>query len=315
VIAAIEKERIEVSDSLFALKVDFDREKTDPSKMFLALSKLTEALESADKTLLKVFNLSIEPVTLIESVQQGSILIWLRNILNSVDDDAIKNLEVKKAIGAYLVKAKYIIIDFIGKRTEVKGIEEIDYLNAELVEAARETGVNILDIYIPANNIELLQDINSINESVSLFDDFTKIQYCLPESKSVSFNKRFNISPEKIEALATKEIRSGQNLMILKVKKPDYLGESKWEFRHEKKKIEAKIEDIGWLEKFRNREIDLRPGDSLDVEISYETRYDHNDEVISEVFVITKVISVRPMIKPLQHELNLPETKNNTEEN
>ena len=35
--------------------------------------------------------------------------------------------------------------------------------------------------------------------------------------------------------------------MILAVKKPDYLGTSKWELRFGKRAIAAKIEDEGWL--------------------------------------------------------------------
>jgi hypothetical protein len=313
VVTSIDRSRVEASGALFAIKVDFDKERTDPSKMFLALSKLTEALESTDKTLLKSFNLSIEPVTLVENIEEGSILIWLRNALESIDDDAIKSLEVKKVIGTYLVKAKRVIISFIDKRTEIKGIEEIDYLKAELIDAARDTRVNALDIYNSVNTIDLLQNINSINESVRLFDEFTQVNYCLPESQSVPFNKFFNISPESIEDIATKEIRSGQNRMILKVKKPDYLGESKWEFRHGTKKIEAKITDSEWLEKFRNREIDLRPGDSLEAEVLYETRYDHNDEVISETYSINQIIAVRPMVKTLQYELDLLSDKDKQE--
>jgi hypothetical protein len=303
VVPLIKENYIEASDGLFAIKVDFNKEQTNPSKMFLALSSLTKALESTDQSLIKTFNLSIEPITLVEDIRQGSVLIWLRNLLESIDDEAIKDLEVKKAIGAYLVKAKYIVIDFINKRTEIKSIEEIDYLNAELVKEATNTGVNSLSIYSSTNSLDLLNNIKLINESIELFDDFTNVTYCLSESKSVPFNKFFDISPESIEDIATKEIIKNQTKMILKLKRPDFLGDAKWEFRHGKKKIEAKINDSEWIEKFKNREIMLLSGDSLEADVYCEIRYDHNDEVISEDYCITKVIAVRPMPNTLQHEL------------
>jgi hypothetical protein len=303
VVSSIEQSRVEVEDGLFAIKIDFDKQRTNPSKMFLALSSLTDALESTDQTLIKTFNLSIEPITLIEDVQQGSVLVWLRNALQSVDDEAIKDLEVKKVIGSYLVKAKYIIIDFINKRLEIKSIEDIDYLNAELIDEAKATGVNNLAIYSPVNTLDLLSNIQSINDSVGLFDEFTEVNYYLPESGTIPFNKFFNISPKNIEDIATKEIISNQTRLILKIKRPDYLGEAKWEFRHGKKKIEAKISDSEWIEKFRNREINLLPGDSLEADVFCEIRYDHNDEVISEDYCITHVIAIRPMTMSVQHEL------------
>ena len=48
--------------------------------------------------------------------------------------------------------------------------------------------------------------------------------------------------------------------MILAVKKPDYLGDSKWDLRHGKRPISARIEDGAWLRRFQSREVDVRPG-------------------------------------------------------
>jgi hypothetical protein len=306
-VSSLATDPIEHRNGLFAIKVDFDKEHTNPSKMFLAISNLTNALQSIDETLIKTFNLSIEPVTLVENIQQGSVLLWLKNALQSVDDDAIKDLEIKKFVGAYLVKAKYIIIDFISRRTEIKGIEEIDHLKAELITEAENSGVNSLSVYSPVNTRDLLDDIGSISNSISLFDEFTKVTYCLPDSQAVTFNTAFNISPETIEEIATKDIFESHAKMILKVKRPDYLGDAKWEFRHGKMKIEARINDSDWLEQFRTRRIDLRPGDSLEAEVTIETKYDHNDEVITTSHIITRVYDVRPMTTPLQYDMNLSE--------
>ena len=66
-------------------------------------------------------------------------------------------------------------------------------------------------------------------------------------------NLAFSFEAESIEDLLTSEIITSTSEMILKIKKPDYLGDSKWEFRHRRETINARIIDNDWLAQFRNR--------------------------------------------------------------
>ncbi len=86
--------------------------------------------------------------------------------------------------------------------------------------------------------------------------------------------------------------------MILKVKKPDFLGDSKWEFVHESA-IEAKLLDDQWLAKFRNNEIPLQPGSALRVLMHVEVEYGYDKELVSRKYQIVKVYEVIP---PPPHE-------------
>ncbi len=81
-------------------------------------------------------------------------------------------------------------------------------------------------------------------------------------------------------------------MMILPVKKPDYLGTSKWELRHGRKSILAKIEDAKWLKKFQNREVDVRPGDTLRCMVRQEMSYGYDNELVAENYVIIEVKEV-----------------------
>ncbi len=76
-----------------------------------------------------------------------------------------------------------------------------------------------------------------------------------------------------VEELLTREVIPSQTVLILKVKKPDYLGTSKWEFVFEHA-IEAKILDVDWLVRFQNRREDVRPGDAIRAEVLTEVSTD-----------------------------------------
>lgn len=92
-------------------------------------------------------------------------------------------------------------------------------------------------------------------------------------------------------------------MMILKVKKPDYLGESKWEFKYESRKLEAKIKDTIWLSDYQSGKIDIRPGSSLRVSMNIIVKYDHDNEVISTQYEILQIIEIIPPIAYIQNEL------------
>ncbi len=95
-----------------------------------------------------------------------------------------------------------------------------------------------------------------------------------------------------IEDLLTAETLSSVSEMFLKIKKPDYLGDSKWEFRHGKSPINAGILDNNWLLRFRNREFALMPGDSLKARVRTEVKYDYDREVSAVNYFITEVLEV-----------------------
>jgi hypothetical protein len=57
--------------------------------------------------------------------------------------------------------------------------------------------------------------------------------YIVPDEPEAEFNLTFNLALESIEDLIAKETLSSESEMLLKVKKPDYLGESIWDFKME----------------------------------------------------------------------------------
>ncbi len=73
----------------------------------------------------------------------------------------------------------------------------------------------------------------------------------MPGEEKTDFNLSLHIAPETIEDLITSESIQSLSEMILKVKKPDFLGTSQWEFRHDNRTIIAKILDDDWLKRFQ----------------------------------------------------------------
>lgn len=286
----------------FALRFDFDRGSRDPSRVFLILSDLIKALEDTDKTLINSIDANIKPVFLLEDIEEGSILVWLKAVLESVDDDGLRELNLAKIAGGYLVKAKYALIDFISKRAAIASVEEVQELQAGLLEIANETKDNELMVYPPPNLSELLENIGKIQAPLNRLEPNEKIYYLTPTSL-VEFNPSFAITPETIESLATKLRETNTNTMILKIKSVDFLGQSQWEFRYNRKALKAKIIDEAWLKSFKERRVSILPGDALRARVQIETRYDFNNEVISIQYTVVEVLGVLQATSAEQTEI------------
>lgn len=289
----------------FGFKLDFVRDTEDPARVFRTFSGLIDFCKLTDKTLVKSLGIDIEPDLLLDNIEQGSLIVWLKNIFNSANNDLI-NFN-PKPISYYLVEAKSHIIKFINSRTTINSHSEILELQTKLMSLAKDTKANNLGIYTPPTDKDLLLSIDKFQLATSELQEADKLYY-LTSSLNLPVNHNFSISPESKDNLLAKETIKSESEMILKVKKPDYLGESKWEFKHQKRKIDAKMNDLEWLKKFRQGEVILAPGYAVKARVEIVEKYDFQGNVISIQHTIQKIIEVIPM--PAETQLSLFQDKN-----
>jgi hypothetical protein len=282
------------TQSDFCIEIDFKKESEAPSRVFRTLSDLIDAFHAFDLDLVQSIDSKIEPIVLLEDVEAGSIKTWLRNALSTIDDEALKKLDWKTAVGAYLVRAKYLLIKFIDGKTEITDRLQIEDLTKNIFQLAQETDVRHIPTYLPLSPQKLLENLDRITSATQNLIEGDKVRYLTREDEAIPFNLSFRFIPEAIEDLITKETIESKVEMILKVKKPDYLGDSKWEFKHENKIIPIKVLDVNWLTDFQNRKIDVRPGDSIRAKVQIIVKYDYDLNVISTHYNISEIVDVIP---------------------
>jgi hypothetical protein len=275
----------------FGIEINFQPGSDAPARVFKAMTALIETFESIDRELVNSVA-KIQPVLLLEDIEAGSVKTWLRTQLESLDDAALKSGDWKRMVGAFLVKAKYILIDFLQERVTVTSKEEIEEVQQQLLRAAQETDVLAIPAYHPLPINRVADAIRRIGEATQPLKPSDSARYLSPAGDA-EFNLTLSIAPEAFDALITRETIINKDVMILKVKKPDFLGESMWEFRYEDRSIEAKFLDTDWLQKFRDRSIVLRPGDAIKALVETEVRYSFEGEVILTAY---RIINVQEII-------------------
>lgn len=276
-------------DADFAIIIDFKKGEGSPTRVFTAATDLIEAFQAIDKVLVRSVDSNITPLMMLEDVEVGSLKVWLRNALQSTDDQALKDLDWKPAVGKYLVRAKYMVMSWIDDDTTPKSLPD---LRKDLQKLASETEVRRLPDYSPPDPAGLIDAAQRIQTAKDML---------LPEDKAfiesgdgrLEIDISVRLEPDQLSEMATKEtIRMPPAQMILAVKKPDYLGASKWDFRLGRRAISARIEHDAFLAEFQGRKQDVRPGDALRCMVAIEMRYGFDNELISETYVVTEVVEV-----------------------
>jgi len=289
-------------DDLIDIRVEFERGSGDPARIFRAMTGLIETTQRMDEHLSQTISTSVRTLLVLQDVETASLKAKLKTAVEELPDEALKEGEIKKVIGHFLLKAKHHILDWCAERNEIKNRDEIKLLESDIHNLAEQTDIKLLPVYSPIETSTLLSDIISIREALDHLCASDNASFSSPMGNS-SYNPRLVISELLVRELVTRETIVTESIRIVKVKKPDYLGSSKWGFKYSDHLIDAKIIDELWLKKFQNREIDLHPGDSLRVLLKENISYGYDNEIVHAEYEVIKVHEVIKMPKLVQSNL------------
>ena len=288
----------------FGIEIDFQKGSERPSRVFQTMAGLLESFETIDRDLIQSIDTKIKPVLILEDLETSSVKAWLRTVLETADDADLKNLKWQPLVGEFLVKGKYYLIDFLRDKTEISGRSQLEGLSENLHELAIKTDVRRIPSYEPIPPKKIGRALEEITKSISHLSPEDRAKYVTVDDEA-PFNLSFEYVPEDVEELLTYRVIATSQEIILKVKKPDYLGESMWEFQYDGRMLIAKIMHSSWLERFQSREVEVLPGDSLQAVVDTATNYGFDGDILRSTSLVVKVIEVLPSRRIQQ--LSLPE--------
>jgi hypothetical protein len=274
-------------DADFAITIDFRRGEGNPRRVFDAASLLIEGFERFDETTAASIDSHIEPVLVLEDVEAGSLRIWLRNVLNAADDQALKELDWKPQVGKYLVRAKYMMLEWLD-RGETGHPPSLSDLANNLRRLASETDIRHLPDYAPVHEGKLLGALDKIQDAKRQLTRGDRL-YIETEGQTYEVDLARTWSPTAEIAPDSQRETTSFAEMILTVRKPDMIGNTQWQFRHGKTTISAPINDAEWLEDYHAGSIDIRPGHALRCHVKFVYRYDPTGALVDQRTEIEKV--------------------------
>jgi hypothetical protein len=288
-VASSERE-IATDSTSFAIKIDFNKEIESPSVVLATLSTLVDVFQSLDRALVKTIPVDLEPIVLLEDLEYSSIKLWLKNIFKKNFEQESIEFDAEN-LSEYLNESRFALVNFAEKTTTITD-DPFDKIQKEIYEILSKTNpTRNMPVYNELPKKAIINTLQGFQKAIEPLKEEDKVTLITSQGEEASLRFSFDFSPENLEELLTSETIENVNVLILKIKKPDYLGSSQWEFKGDNV-FPAKISDMEWIQRFHEREFSLGPGDSIKAEVKTITKYDWNKNVISSKQEIIKVIEV-----------------------
>jgi len=279
------------ADADFAFRIQFEKGTGDPRRVFEAASELIDGFEELDGAVAGTVDNRIKTLMVLEDIEAGSIRVWLKTILENIDDQALKDGEYRKAIGPALVKAKYAAIEYLDKDKEAAS-GSADELRDTLQQIARETDARHLPDYPPIHEAKLVASLDKLQDAKRTLGPGDKLTI-ETEDKIYEVDLRQTWEPsEFINVDEETSERESEAEIILTIRRPDMLGSSMWQFGHGDHRISARILDEKWLNDFHNGRVALRSGDALRCKVKFIYVFDQGGTLIEQKTDILQIVEL-----------------------
>lgn len=275
-------------DATFELRIDFERNSGDPARVFKTMSGIIDTFDDLDNALLAPFNFEVDPILLLQDVESGSLRTRLATVIRSTDDEAIKELNWKKLVGAYLLNAKYWLLKQLEGKSAIETRDELLAITRGINDLAEQTDIQHIAAYQQVSPRRILYSIKRITKSLSFLKSGDSAEY-IAHREIVNFNIDFEYREDMEEALLTDTSTTHTTSAVVKVKKPDFLGASMWEFKYRGHQVRAKMVDHNWLLAFQTNAKRVLPGDALRVTLETTTNFDDHGIEIGSHYKVLRV--------------------------
>lgn len=235
----------------YEIRIDYIPGRDDLANSLLALSKIVEGHKHVTDILLdasgdrETVSTSVE----MQNIEKGSIKLIFKKIFKQKNGKPVQD----QTLNDFITSATDTLTNFVNSNNEVKK-ENIDVIRNKLIsDYSKAGGPNPL-LVDRIKDEQILNCLKSLEVPKGLLGESQTVRTTFL-GNTYEMNRNFYVDETKIASeYIDKEIARDQ-IISIQVKKPDYVGTSKWVIVYNEKSIEAKIVDENWLKKFQNSEL------------------------------------------------------------
>lgn len=282
------------ADADLGVTIDFAKGNANPRRVFGSLVTILEGLEGLDRLMIAAVDPRIIPLMVLQDVEAASITAWVRTRLRQTDDEVLKSGDWKKAAGSILVESKHRALKYLDARHAVNEGERLSQLRDDLQTLAASAPIRHLPQPAPIELRDLVKPLDMIQAGKATLTPGDRL-LITTESGVYEANVAETKRPSEFLTEAEGSQSSGVMPMQLLVRRPDYLGEAKWEFRHGRDTLTAAILDEVWLKRFKAGAVPIVPGSALACMVRYAYAYDQGGRLTSAQH---DVVEVQRVIHP-----------------
>ena len=278
-------------NSKFEIRLDFKRDTENPSRLFRSFAEMIEGINNLDYLFAESVNTKVKSKIFLDDIEKGSLIGRFWNALVISEDGQIDNSPDEDKIEEYIEESRAETLKFIAEKKS--SVEDLEKLNGSISKIAEDKNLKDTFNYAEPDILKLAKSVNTINDSTENLNanESFELKSANTEVKEIkSGTPKIDIDAVE-EALTENEIINESELFYL-IKKPDFLGDSAWGFKHGNKSVTVKILDQNWLDEFHAGKVIVVPGDSLQVLVRQTSKYNRNGYLISEKLEVIEVINI-----------------------
>lgn len=285
----------------YFIETKFPAAAESPSGLFYGIGRLTQTLYDIDLLLLRSLDPEVEAIQKLDRLELGSLRTWFTENLFFPDQRQLGSEDPDpEELDAYLTEGRADLLQAMNG--DINEPSQMDAI-AKKIEEGADSRALISPSFTKPSLLSIAERMDDIQKGLLALPKSSTVAYGSAAGKALSLPSASSVDVSSIREKLTKETIKNTATVILLVKKPDFIGNSRWLFKHGTTAIEARVLDEDWMSSFRGRTLELKPGDYVRVTMDTYTSYDARGAVLS---LHREIVAVHEVLAPEEnHELGL----------
>lgn len=168
--------------------------------------RFLDALEELDTVLLGSLSQDMRHKLSPEAIWQSSIGMRVAQVLVRINKEDLKNLNIRRMLGAFLMHLRYLLLRSIAKKEGLPSVAALEKLVAESQENAEDTKLSQLEGYRGPDTEELAHAIRKFTEALNrLHQDagLTSMEFSCSYG-TITLNTQIKITKNDVDRLFDK---------------------------------------------------------------------------------------------------------------
>jgi len=244
-----------------------------------------EAVEASYRALVGAIQIQLDTVAVLEEVSKRSLSLWLRVQVSG--DGAL-------AAGSDASQLKFLARGTLAIIAWMDGSPTLQLADLQQAIRVLAWGTSITTPAQPVlpSSSQLVDAISAWQQAKAGLSASDSVRL-ITNNGSADLDLSKRIAEPRTLLLARKLVNHSADMIFI-VEMPDYLSTSQWQLKHGTTRTTAIAEPGTLLDKFYERELDIRPGDALRCRVDVETSYGPDHEVLAERYRIVEILEVLP---------------------
>ena len=270
--------------------IDFRRDAGSVARVFAATHDFIVMCEKIDEELGRCVGLTTPPSIEVVRVELDSIRTFLRQVLERTEDSEIQDQGVRAFVHSFLIVGKHSLLEFFDASDHRQEWERA----VKRIHAAGHIGrPNSLPPFRPPRREKLLDTVVHYKRMKGRLKPGDQA-YLEAGDFRHRVRRSVRVDPQTIEELKVASRSDQTYTTTVTVKKPDFLGNSKWDVYFNGQLVKAAIEDDSWLRRYQEGGVEMRPQDGLTCRLRVEESYGRDGRWLFTRYYIQKVLDVVP---------------------